>query len=178
MTLYSTKPSPQTNTPRSAIPTFYYVVFAFYEPALCLTGSLGAFLDPKRTHDGQAPWPFDIPPDGPLPRASLVTLLQLAHVCGLISVLNFFILGAARKHLHLYPALQEKIVSALLTPLMFGDVIHLYVTVWALGEERWELRRYTPMLWTTLILGLSLLVPRVAWRLGIGRYVHKRDGKK
>jgi hypothetical protein len=64
----------------------------------------------------------------------------------------------------------------LLTPLMFGDFFHLYVTVWALGDIKWELRRYTPMLWTTLILGLTLFVPRVAWVLGIGRYVHKRDG--
>lgn len=160
---------------QSAIPNFYYAVFAFYEPALCLLGALGAFLDPKKTHDQQAPWPSDIPPEGPLPRASLVTLLQLAHVCALISVLNIFILGAARKHLGPYPALQENIVSALLTPLVFGDAIHLYVTVWALGDDKWDVRRYTPMLWTTLTLGLSLLVPRVAWHLGIGRYVHKRD---
>jgi len=161
---------------QSAIPKFYYVVFVYYEPFLCIMGAVGAFLDPKKTHDQQAPWPSDTPPEGPLPRASLVTILQLAHVCALISVLNIFILGAARKHLHPYPALQEKIVSALLTPLMFGDAMHLYVTVWALGDVKWELRRYTVMLWTTLILGLSLLVPRVAWQLGIGRYVHKRDG--
>jgi len=161
---------------QSAIPNFYYAVFAFYEPGLCCLGAFGAFFDPKKTHDQQAPWPSDTPPEGPLPRATLVTLMQLAHVCGLLSILNIFILGAARKHLHPYPALQEKIVSALLTPLVFGDVIHMYVTLWALGEVRWELRRYSPMLWTTLILGLSLLLPRIAWHLGIGRYVHKRDG--
>lgn len=33
------------------------------------------------------------------------------------------------------------------------------------------------MLWLTVILGLSLLVPRVAWHLGIGRYTEYRDGK-
>ena len=32
---------------QSAIPGFYYAVFAFYEPGLCLMGGLGAFLDPK-----------------------------------------------------------------------------------------------------------------------------------
>jgi hypothetical protein len=102
--------------------------------------------------------------------------MQLAHVCALLGILNIFILGAARKHLGPHPALQEKIVGALFTPLVIGDVIHLYVTLWALGEDKWEVRRYPPMLWTTLIVGLSLLVPRVAWHLGIGRYVHKRDG--
>jgi len=77
--------------------------------------------------------------------------------------------------LHSQPALQEKVVGALLTPLVVGDFLHLYVTLWALGEHKWEVRRYSPMLWSTLILGLSLMVPRVAWHLGIGRYVDKRD---
>jgi len=161
---------------QSAIPNFYYAIFALYEPALCLMGFLGALLDPKGTHDQQAPWPSDKPPSGPLPRATLVTLLQLGHVCALLSILNIFILGAARKHLHSQPAVQEKIVGALLTPLVFGDFMHLYVTLWALGEDKWKVRRYSPILWTTLILGLSLLVPRVAWHLGIRRYVHSRDG--
>jgi hypothetical protein len=102
--------------------------------------------------------------------------MQLGHVCALLSVLNIFILGAARKHLRSQLDVQEKIAGALLTPLVFGDVMHLYVTLWALGEDKWEVRRYSPVLWTTLILGLSLLVPRIAWHLGIGRYVHKRDG--
>jgi len=160
---------------QSAIPDIYYSIFALYEPFLCIVGFVAAFYDPKSTHDQQAPWPSDTPPSGPLPRATLVTVLQLAHVCGLLGVLNFFILTAARKHLHSQPALQEKIVGALLTPLVVGDFLHLYVTLWALGEHKWEVRRYTPMLWSTLILGLSLMVPRVAWHLGIGRYVDKRD---
>jgi hypothetical protein len=32
---------------QSAIPDFYYVVFALYEPALCLMGFVGALVDPK-----------------------------------------------------------------------------------------------------------------------------------
>lgn len=86
-------------------------------------------------------------------------------------------LGAARRHLHSQPALQEKIVCSLLTPLMIGDVAHLYVTLWALGDHKWEVWRYSPMLWTTLGLGLSLMVPRLTWHLGIGRYVDARDAR-
>ena len=70
-----------------------------------------------------------------------MTVLQLAHVCGLLGVLNFFVLSAARKHLHSHVALQEKIVGALLTPLVVGDFLHLYVTLWALGEHKWEVRK-------------------------------------
>lgn len=102
-------------------------------------------------------------------------MLQLAHVCALLGVINIFVLRAARTHLATQPALQEQIVRSLLTPLVLGDVVHLYVTLWGLGEEKWQFSRYTPMLWTTIVLGVSLLVPRVAWHLGIGRYVHARD---
>jgi len=34
------------------------------------------------------------------------------------------------------------------------------------------------MLWTTNLLGLSLMLPRMAWHLGIGRYVDTRDGSQ
>jgi len=160
---------------QSAIPDIYYSIFAFFEPFLCIAGFIGTFYDPETAHNQQAPWPLDTTPSGPLPKATLVTILQLAHVCGLLGVVNFFVLTAARKHLHTQPALQEKIVGALLTPLVFADVLHLWVTLWALGEHKWEFRRYSPMLWCTFILGLVLLVPRVMWHLGIGRYVDRRD---
>ncbi|KAL0576909.1 hypothetical protein V5O48_005055 [Marasmius crinis-equi] len=162
----------------SPIPDHYYAIFAFYEPFLCTVGFLGAWADPKTTHDSQAPWPADSPPPVSidiLPRASLVTVLQLAHVCFLVGVINFFILSATRRHLHAHPALQEKIVSSLLVPLLIGDVLHLYVTIWALGDEKWNFATWSPMLWTTVGLGLTLLIPRVLWHLGVARYVDSRD---
>ncbi|KAH8113239.1 hypothetical protein DFH11DRAFT_1705250, partial [Phellopilus nigrolimitatus] len=160
--------------PTSAIPTFYYVLFGIYEPLLTLTGFIGAIASPQKTHDNQAPWPSGGPP-GELPLATLVTVLQLAHVCALIGVVNAFVLHACARHLAFAPALQEKIVRALLTPLLVGDVLHVGVTLWALGESRWDVRSWSPMLWMTLLLGLSLLVPRAMWHLGIWRYVDKRD---
>jgi len=165
-----------SSRPSSAIPRSYYIIFAVYEPLLCLIGFIGACSDPKTTHDGQAPWPAHSPPPDKLPRASLVTVIQLAHVCFLIGVVNYFVLSAARKHLGSYPPLQEKIVFSLLTPLLIGDVLHLYVTIWALGDEKWKFSTWSPMLWTTIGLGLTLMVPRICWHLGIGRYVHSRDG--
>jgi hypothetical protein len=105
-----------------------------------------------------------------------VTIYQLAHVCALLGVVNLFVLTAARRHLDGRPALQEKIVRSLLTPLLLGDVLHLYVTLWALGNDRWDVLNWSPMLWTTVILGLSLMIPRITWHLGIGRYTDSRDG--
>jgi len=164
------------STYSSAIPDYYYFLFAVYEPFLCLTGFLGALADPKSTHDGQAPWPRGSPPLDELPKATLVTLFQLAHVCALVGVLNFFILTAVRRHIKNQPALQESIVSALLTPLLFGDFFHLFVTLWALGDQRWDIANWSPMLWTTVGTGLTLLIPRIFWHLGVGRYVDSRDG--
>ncbi|KAJ6599004.1 hypothetical protein DFH09DRAFT_903124 [Mycena vulgaris] len=160
--------------PTSAIPTHYYAVFAIYEPFLTTLGFLGALLDPKGTHDYQAPWPNSPPDDFPL--ATKLTITQLGHVCALLGLLNVWLLSSARIHLSLQPALQEKIVSALLTPLLIGDFLHIYFTLWALGDQRWQFQNWSPMLIITIVLGLTLLVPRVMWQLGIARYVDSRDG--
>ncbi|KIJ70026.1 hypothetical protein HYDPIDRAFT_78951 [Hydnomerulius pinastri MD-312] len=162
-------------SPPSAIPDFYYALFAFYEPALTIIGFIGALSDPETTHNTQAPWPAHSPPPDVLPKASIVTVIQLAHVCALMGILNFFVLTAIRKHLGSQLAIQEKITQALMIPLLIGDVMHLYVTLWALGDNRWDISQWSPMLWTTVVLGFSLMVPRTMWHLGIWRYVDARD---
>lgn len=180
--------------PTSAIPDFYYSLFAFYEPALTIIGFVGTLCDPEtviisppfffhryrqysfpQTHNTQAPWPAGSPPPAVLPKASVVTVIQLAHVCALMGLLNIFVLTAARNHLASQPALQEKIVRSLLIPLLVGDVLHLYVTLWALGDDRWDVVQWSPMLWATVVLGVSLMIPRIMWHLGIWRYVDARD---
>lgn len=132
-----------------------------------------------QTHDSQAPWPGGVIPSTPLPTASLVTIVQLAHVCALVGLINFFVLRAVRSTLsapHLLP-LQEKIVRALLIPLVLGDVFHVGITLWALdASQRWDVSNWSPLLTTTIVMGFSLLVPRVMWHAGIGRYVDSRDG--
>ncbi|TEB35703.1 hypothetical protein FA13DRAFT_1788315 [Coprinellus micaceus] len=163
--------------PSSPIPDLYFFCFAVYEPFLTIIGFLGACADPTTTHNAQAPWPPGMKPYDVLPRPTLVTTLQLAHVCALLGIVNAFVLTAVRKHLRGSPALQEKIVFALLTPLLLGDVFHLYVTFWALGEQRWAFWEWSPMLWTTVLLGFTLMIPRIAWHLGVGRYVDHRDGQ-
>jgi hypothetical protein len=132
------------------------------------------FQWPFKVYDQQASWPPEGPPSS-LARASLVTVIQLAHVCALAGVLNFFLLSAVRKHLDANPACQEKILTAYFTPLVVADFTHILITFWALGEERWDWRKWSFVLWSTVVLGISLLIPRVAWHLGIGRYVDTRD---
>jgi len=164
-----------TNTRLVALPDFYYFLFGVYEPFLTFIGLLGTFSDPVSTHNSQAPWPNGLEPPT-IPRATLVSILQLAHVCALLGLVNLFILTTARKYLHSQPALQEKLLWALFTPLLIGDFAHIAVTLWALGGDRWNLDSWTPMVWATVLLGLSLMIPRICWHLGIGRYVDARDG--
>jgi hypothetical protein len=95
----------------------------------------------------------------------------------LLGLLNWFVLGAVREHIRVN-AVQEKILMAYFTPLIIGDFAHITITLWALGEDRWNFAKWTFLLWCTFVLGLSLLVPRLAWCLGIGRYVDKRDRVK
>ncbi|KAF8165287.1 hypothetical protein B0H34DRAFT_688602 [Crassisporium funariophilum] len=165
-----------TMAPKSAIPDFYYFCFGAYEPFLTIVGFLGALVDPINAHNAQAPWLSDELPYRELPTATLVTLIQLAHVCALVGIINLFVLSAIRKHLKDSPALQEKIVFSLFTPLLMGDIFHLAVTFWALGDQKFNFSSWSPMLWTTIILGLTLMIPRICWHLGVGRYTDSRDG--
>ena len=125
----------------------------------------------------QAPWPSYVVPPQRLPLATKVTVVQLAHVCGLLGLVNFFLLRAVRRYLSGQLMLQEKIVSALLTPLLIGDVLHIVVTLWALGDVRWNVSEWTVVIWATMLIGLSLLIPRITWHMGIGRYMESRDGR-
>ena len=100
------------------------------------------------------------PPE--LPAATVVTVVQYSHVCSLIGLINYFVLTMARRHLASQPALQEQVARALLTPLLIGDLLHIILTLWALGDTRWDVSRWTGMLWSTVVLGLGLFVPRLA----------------
>jgi len=125
----------------------------------------------------QAPWPSHISPPQQLPLATRVTVVQLAHVCGLLGLINFFLLRAARQYLSSQPVLQEKIVAGLLTPLVIGDVLHIAFTLWALGDVRWNVSEWTVVIWLTVLIGLALFIPRITWHMGIGRYMDSRDGR-
>lgn len=161
--------------PKSAIPTFYWIMFAWYEPMLTTFGFLGALADPKQVHDQQAPWPAGGPPKE-MPLATQVTILQLAHTTLLLGFINIAVLWACRKYLSSHLALQEKIVGALLAPLLLADFLHIGITLWALGDNRWDVANWGGILWITIVTGISLMVPRVTWHMGIGRYMHSRDG--
>jgi hypothetical protein len=93
----------------------------------------------------------------------LVQVVQLGHVCALLGIINVFVLHAVRKELRNQPALQEKILGSLLYPLLMGDILHVYVTLWALGEDRWDITSWCFTLWTTLGLGLTLMIPRLLY---------------
>ncbi|VDB96941.1 unnamed protein product [Peniophora sp. CBMAI 1063] len=165
-------------SPPSAIPMPYYAIFGIFEPLLTFGGFIGALLDPLETHNQQEPYHPGRALPTELSTASLVTVTQLAHTCALLGLLNLFMLRALRTHLASQPALQEKIATALLTPLLVGDIMHLFVTFYALEDQKWEYWNYTPTIWAVVVFGVGLLVPRVMWHLGIGRFVDARDGRR
>lgn len=106
-----------------------------------------------------------------------MTLAQLAHVCALLGLVNHFVLRAAKSHLAPHPALQEQIVGALLKLLLVGDCTHLALTFWVLGERAYDIRNWGTTLWIVVVTGVSLFIPRLCWCVGLGRYVHTRDGR-
>lgn len=104
------------------------------------------------------PWPVGVALPETLPAATIVTMLQLAHTCALLGILNFFILTAARDLRS--PALQEKMAASLFTPLLVSDITHILVTLYGIGDTRWNVDEWPSIIWITIITGLTLLIPR------------------
>lgn len=104
------------------------------------------------------PWPVGAALPETLPAATTVTMLQLAHTCALLGILNFFILTAARDLRS--PALQEKMAASLFTPLLVSDITHILVTLYGIGDTRWNVDEWPSIIWITIITGLTLLIPR------------------
>ncbi|KAI0030707.1 hypothetical protein K488DRAFT_87524 [Vararia minispora EC-137] len=162
----------------SAVPTPYYVIFGIIEPLLTVGGFAGALIDPLKTYNEQATQPPSLLLPTELPTAARVTVIQLGHACALLGLVNFFVLSALRTHLSSNPFLQEKIARALLSPLLLGDILHMALTIYALGDARWDFAHYTPTLWMIIVFGFGLFVPRAMWHMGVGRFVEARDGKQ
>ena len=104
------------------------------------------------------PWPVGVAPPETLPAATTATVLQLAHTCALLGIVNFFVLTSIRELRS--PALQEKIATSLFIPLLVSDVTHILVTLYGIGETRWHVDEWPSIIWITIITGLTLLIPR------------------
>jgi hypothetical protein len=179
------------------LPRAYYLLFRYCEPILATLAFILSCANPKavsnrsvsvlwlfaspiwrQEHDNNGPWSTEDIPVGPLTSATRTTVIQYKHVVFLISALNFYVLGAVHQHLTTKPALQEKVVSSYLQVLLFGDVVHMAISLWCWGDGRWAVTKWNAHCWAAVILGLSLAIPRLLWVLGIGRYVHDRDEPK
>ena len=104
------------------------------------------------------PWPVGAAIPEALPAATTVTVLQLAHTCALLGIINFFVLTAIRGLRS--PALQEKMATSLFTPLLVSDISHMLVTLYGIGDTRWSIDEWPSIVWITIITGLTLLIPR------------------
>lgn len=104
------------------------------------------------------PWPVGVAQPETLPPATIATVLQLAHTCALLGIVNFFVLTSIRELRS--PALQEKIATSLFIPLLVSDVTHILVTLYGIGDTRWHVYEWPSIIWITIITGLTLLIPR------------------
>jgi hypothetical protein len=105
-------------------------------------------------------------------------MLQLVNVFFLMALINLSIINATRRYFAQDPKAQEVVYKALFTVLMFGDFAHIAVTLYAMGSMKWEFGSWSALTWATIIIGVSLLVPRALWHLGVGRDVPTRTESK
>jgi len=97
----------------------------------------------------------------------------------LLSLTGISIINTTRRYFAQDPTAQEVIYKALFAVLLFGDVIHTGVTLYAMGAEmRWEFGSWSALTWVTMAANFTLLVPRALWHLGVGRDVPTRADPK
>ena len=99
-----------------------------------------------------------------------MTILQLVNVSFLLALVNLALINAARRCFAHDARAQEVVYRALFAVLLFGDFAHIGVTLYAMGPEvRWKFGEWSALTWVTVVTGVSLLVPRALWHLGVGR---------
>jgi hypothetical protein len=50
--------------------------------------------------------------------------------------------------------------TSLLAPLLVTDFSHILVTLYGIGDTRWNIDEWPSIVWITIITGLTLLIPR------------------
>ncbi|GLB33875.1 hypothetical protein LshimejAT787_0107590 [Lyophyllum shimeji] len=121
--------------PTSAIPDSYYFIFAVYEPFLTVLGFLGALADPQGTHNAQAPWLDSSPPET-LPLATVVTIIQLGHVCALIGLVNLFVLNAPGILVSVDMSIAGMAFSRRVNVHLLSDATFMVFIVWTVPIPR------------------------------------------
>jgi hypothetical protein len=101
-----------------------------------------------------------------------VTLLQLIVVLLAAALTSVSFIHTTRRYFAHDPAAQEIIYRSLFGVLLLSDVAHMYVTLYGMGPEmRWAFGKWTGLIWVTIGVTITLLIPRVLWHLGVGRDV-------
>ncbi|KAF9652199.1 hypothetical protein BDM02DRAFT_3183918 [Thelephora ganbajun] len=161
---------------KSAVPTFYYIVFGIIEPLITFASLLEGIFDPRKVIVRHGRWSsgFAEAP-GALPPTVRAVIYQMVVAHAIIGLVNASVLRAIRT----LPssALQEKIARSLVISLSIGDVLHLFGTFYGIGDVRWKAKDWPQALWLSVAVGIGLFIPRVCWLLGIGRYVATRDSR-
>ncbi|KAF8989256.1 hypothetical protein BDQ17DRAFT_478317 [Cyathus striatus] len=150
----------------SFLPNFYYYWFSVYEPVLVTAGFVGTLLNPLQTYNAQAPTTPSS--NNGLTVNSLITTLEFSYLSFVIGLVNLFFFRAIRTNSFLMhnPKAQRGLIRAMLVPLLAGDILHLMVTLYAVhaaGYTWWDVASWSSTTWTSVSVGMTLTIPRLAW---------------
>jgi hypothetical protein len=103
----------------------------------------------------------------PLPRPVLQVVLQLANCYLLVGLMSAVVMRTT---------VESRVISALIAALLIGDIGHVGVSVYALGNDFWS-----PLKWSSVDLGnipftTFLAVNRVAYFISIQKPKAQRRG--
>ncbi|ODN75846.1 hypothetical protein L202_05839 [Cryptococcus amylolentus CBS 6039] len=155
----------------SVLPGAYYYFFWLIEPLLTVAGGVSAIYDPVAFAKDSLPLNIERASAlvGKSVRGQLVTT-QLGSCFLLLAMISFSLFWVIKKNFKDQPAVQEKLVKALLIPLSIADLVHIGITLLALPVSHLQ----DPSAWTYVLKGnvwitSVLFLVRSAWLLGIAR---------
>ncbi|WVQ76441.1 hypothetical protein IAR50_006108 [Cryptococcus sp. DSM 104548] len=156
---------------QSVLPGPYYYFFWLVEPLLTVAGGVSAIYDPVKFAKDSLPLTIEKASAlvGKSVRGQLVTT-QLGSCFLLLAMISFSLFWVIKKHFNENPAVQQKLVKALLIPLAIADLIHIGLTLLALPVSHLQ----DPSAWTYVLKGnvwitSVLFLVRSSWLLGIAR---------
>ena len=136
-------------------------------PSNRLAGLLAFITDPQSSVNDQIP---HVAPHA-VQQNEMLVLMQFNWILFLLSIIGVNILTSTK---------EPRVVRAYIRSLCFGDMGHIGVTMYMLGESRFDYASWTPLVWGNVAFTSFLLVFRCLYLLGFlgeGGHLASRERK-
>ena len=147
----------------NALPAVPWCIFGVFEPAALILAFVVTAALPKYYVSSQSKFAS---PRSLLPSENIL-LYQLSNLFLLVAVISLYVLNSTN---------DVKVARAFLTALWWGDLGHLGVTVWCMGDSMLNIKMWNLVNWGNVAVPTFLFTARLLCFLGVlGGDVNAKD---